>query len=104
MTAEMVRLSGFEPSLSSKIVWLIVAAVALLSQSGSGVDVPPDDPLYHGAWEHDDAVGELQGKAVRQLVVEASLNPEKQSAEHGFWEEDLSRRTAARGKPTISSM
>mmetsp|Transcript_55212 Transcript_55212/g.103505 ORF Transcript_55212/g.103505 Transcript_55212/m.103505 type:complete len:421 (+) Transcript_55212:110-1372(+) len=38
----------------------------------SGVHVPADDPLHHGAWEHDDAVGELQGEAVGQLVVKAS--------------------------------
>ena len=52
--------------------------------------MPPDDPLYHGAWEHDHAVGELQGKAVRQLVVETSLTRGEAEAEHSKLSENIS--------------
>ena len=39
----------------------------------SGVDVPADDPLHNGARQHDEAVRELQGETVGDLIVEARL-------------------------------
>ena len=35
--------------------------------------MPADDPFHHGAWEHNDAIWKVQGKAIRQLVVEPGL-------------------------------
>lgn len=39
----------------------------------SSVDVPADDPLNNGTRQHDEAVRELQGESIGELVVEASL-------------------------------
>ena len=35
--------------------------------------MPADDPLNNGTRQHDEAVRELQGESIGELVVEASL-------------------------------
>lgn len=35
--------------------------------------MPADDPLHNGARQHDEAVRELQGETVGDLIVEARL-------------------------------
>ena len=95
--------------------------------------MPANDPFDHGAREHDEVEGEVQGKSVGQLVVEASLSkqgrarrgdallafcaaavyhfedavPSKDAPLSGVTSQPVPafcRGAAARGKPTISSM